>query len=672
MSSKILFDKKLEKIHLHKPISKWKGVGSSDIRKKILANVIRSSEIDGSISGWNFIYAFLLFGVVFTSLIFSIARLQIVDGVQMLERSEKNKVRTTRERAFRGVIFDSKGQKLVENIPSMNVYITLEPFLLEKGGLDNEKLEGELSTLGGILGDRWERGNKEGSEYTSLLERVFTMYDENPYVNKILLATDIDNDIAIKIKSKGQGLEGISIDNESKRRYIYKDIFTHVLGYTGQASQKDLEKFSSLSSGDIVGKSGVERFYEDKLQGTPGILVEEIDVFGRSVDNNPYLLSEPISGLNLYLSIDADVQKHLFDLIKDSVEKNSAAGGAGVLQDINSGEILAIVSYPSYDNNLFVGGISQVEYENLLKNTGNPLLDRALAAQIPPGSTFKTLVAAAALDAKVITKNTTYVSRSGYTFSNGAPFQEFRKGSYGSINVVQALTVSSNIFFCEAIRDWDMNELVPYLEAFGIGEYTGIDILGEMPGRLPSPQNKIKLAQTTSPWLEPIWYPEGDSCNSVIGQGITLVTPIQMSNWMATIANGGNVLVPHVAKKFVDENGLEYPVEYSPIKENIVSNTSLELVRKGMWESVNGSRGIAHTLSTTGTSVAAKTGTAEFGKVNEKGIYEDTHAWTGGFFPYDNPKYSFSLLLEDGGMSSNATAVMRDMISWMVEMGYVK
>jgi len=672
MSSKILFDKKLDKKSLHKPLLAWKGAAPSNSKKRVLARVVKNSGIDIKISAWNFIYAFLVFGLVFSSLIFSIARLQIIEGEQMLKRSEQNKVRKISIKAYRGVVFDSKGEKLVENVPSMNVYISLEPFLLEDGSIDNGKVEEELNTLGGILGDNWENSEKDGIQYQSLSERFFTIYDGSPYLNRILLASDIDNELAIKIKAKRDDLDGISIDNDSKRRYIYGDIFTHILGYTGEASEKDLEKYESLSSGDIVGKSGIERYYEEKLQGTHGVLVEEVDAFGRTVTKDPYLLTEAVSGQNLYLTVDKDVQKKLFDLLATAVKKHSAAGGAAVIQDVNTGEILAIVSYPSYDNNLFVGGISQTQYTALLKDKGNPLLDRALSAQIPPGSTFKTLVAAAGLDAKVITPNTTYISRSGYTFSNGAPFQEFRNGSYGSLNVVQALTVSSNIFFCELIRDWDIRELAKYLDAFGIGEYTGIDIPGEAPGRLPSPENKIELAQTTSPWLEPIWYPEGDSCNSVIGQGITLVTPIQMSNWMATIANGGDVLVPHVAKKFVDEDGFEYPVEYSPVKENIVGNSALTLVRKGMWETVNGARGIAHSLSTTGTSVAAKTGTAEFGKVNSKGVYEDTHAWVGGFFPYENPKYSFSLLLEDGGMSSNATLVMRDMIAWMVENGYVK
>lgn len=669
--NKIVFDKKLDKEKLHKPITKGIKVRKSDVKTQVVSKVVNNGNSEGKISGWNFIYAFVLFGIILVLLTFSIARLQIIEGEEMLERSEQNRVRITPIKAYRGVIFDSNGEKLVENIPSMNVYISLEPFFDEDGRIDNVRVERTLDTLGGILGDKWKMEESIGVEFSSLSERFFSIYEGDPYINKVLLASDIDNDLAIKIKAKGDEIEGISIDNGSKRRYVYKDIFTHVLGYTGDASEKDLEKFSSLVSGDIVGKSGVERYYEEKLSGINGQIAQEIDVFGRSVSLQEYTIKEPESGQSLYLSIDKNVQSQLYKLIEEAVKKHSAAGGAGVIENVQTGEILAIVSYPSYDNNLFVGGISQSDFTKLIENDGNPLLDRVLGAQIPPGSTFKTLVAAAGLDSKAITTNTRYISRSGYTFSNGAPFQEFRNGSYGSLNVVDALTVSSNIFFCEMIRDWQMSKLVPYLKAFGIGEYTNIDIPGETPGRLPSPENKIQLAQTTSPWLEPIWYPEGDSCNSVIGQGITLVTPIQMANWMAAIANNGTLLTPHVAKKFVDENGFEYPVEYTPLGEEVVSKDALKVVRQGMWGTVNGSRGIARSLSTTGTTVAAKTGTAEFGKVNSKGVYENTHAWTGGFFPYENPKYSFSLLLEDGGMSSNASAVMRDMITWMVNSGFV-
>ena len=663
-------DKKLKNRSLSKPSIKWNGSrvhGIKEIVKKGLMNGCSSTDV----SPWNFIYAYILFLAAFGLLITGIAKLQIVEGVEMAERSESNKVRISKIPAERGIIFDVNGEKLVENIASMNVYLSVEAYLDEEGEIDNEKLEKGMNTLGGILGDGW-KSIDEDTNYSSLSDKVYSTYMASPYFSKILLAQDIDNDTAINIKAKSGEIPGITIDNGNKRKYVYNEYFTHILGYTGEVSEADVEKMKDVYSGDTVGKTGVEHYYNTEFSGVTGKSVEEVDAFGKTVSSEPYLLKSPEPGQNLYLSINKDAQIKLYDLLAQAVQKNDAAGGAGVIQDVNNGEILAIVSYPSFDGNLFVGGISQEDYSNILNNKQNPLMNRAIAAQMPPGSTFKTIVAAAGLDSKVINRSTMYVSRSGYTFSNGAPFREFRGSSYGPLNVVDALTVSSNIFFCEMIRDWNMNKLVPYLERFGIGEYTKIDIPGEAPGRLPSPENKIKLANTTSPWLEPIWYPEGDSCNSVIGQGITLVTPVQMSNWMSAIANGGTLYTPHVAKKFVDADELEYPVKFEVLKENIVSQEALKIVKEGMWKTVNTSRGIVNSLSNTGTQVAAKTGTAEFGKVNEKGVYEDTHAWVAGFFPFDNPKYSFSVFLEDGGSSSNATAVMREMIIWMVQNGFVE
>lgn len=669
--SKISFDKKLEGKKLYKPVLNSREGKNSGKKATVLSKVFKNDQKGEHISGWNFVYAFVLFSLIFFALILNVAKLQIVQGEDMLNRSQTNKVRLISIEAFRGVVFDVQGKKLTENILSVDVYISLE-FFRSKEGLDNEELERVSNTLGGILGDAWNKQIVGDGEYSSISERIYALSSENPYINKILLASDIGNDMTIQIKALGEELKGISLDNGSKRNYVYEDVVTHLLGYTGEVSEADLKKNSDLLSGDIVGKAGIEKYYEEELKGVHGILAQEVDAFGRGVSNEPYVLREAQSGMSLYLTVNLDVQRKMYSLLQEAVEEYSAAGGAGIIQDVNSGELLAIVNYPSYDNNLFVGGISQKDYDKLINNPNNPLLDRAISAQIPPGSTFKTVVAAAALEEGVINKGTRYLSKTGYTFSNGAPFQEFRNHAYGSLNVEDALMVSSNIFFCELIRDWDINELIPYLESFGVGQYTGIDIPGEMLGRIPSPENKKVLAQTTSPWLDEIWYPEGDSCNSVIGQGITLATPIQMSNWIAAIANGGTLYTPHVGKYFVNEDGLEFPIEHKVIQKDIVSDESLELVRKGMWKVVNGPRGIAKSLSSTGTSVAAKTGTAEFGKLNDKGQYENTHAWVTGFFPYDNPKYSFSLLLEDGGSSANAVSTIREMITWMVSNGFTK
>jgi penicillin-binding protein 2 len=216
-----------------------------------------------------------------------------------------------------------------------------------------------------------------------------------------------------------------------------------------------------------------------------------------------------------------------------------------------------------------------------------------------------------------------------------------------------------------------MDALVPYLEKFGIGSVTGIDLPGEMAGRVPSPANKTLLANSTSPWLDPVWYPEGDSCNSVIGQGITLVTPIQMSNWMAAIANEGTLYKPHLVKYLVDDGGNKMETQITVLESNIAKKEAFKITKEGMWSAVNGSGASISSLSGLGTQVAAKTGTAEFGTLNKDGSYEHTHAWVGGFFPYDNPKYSFSIFLEDGGESINAVRVIREMIQWMVQNGKI-
>ena len=326
-----------------------------------------------------------------------------------------------------------------------------------------------------------------------------------------------------------------------------------------------------------------------------------------------------------------------------------------------------MVSYPSYDANLFIKGMSQMEYEKILNTPGHPFVNKAISAQAPPGSTFKPLVALSALDAHVITPSTVYVSSSNYKFSNGRHFQEYHNHSYGPLTVRDALMVSSNIYFCETIRHWDMDELDKYLERFHMGIPTGIDIPGEMSGRLPSPENKIRLAKTVSPWLDPIWYPEGDACNSVIGQGINLVTPIQLVNWTSMIANEGTLLTPHVVNKIMHADGRVDVVQTKEEDIGNISKKAFKVVKEGMRMSVAGNRRVIIPLTNAKVHVAAKTGTAEFGKLDSHGVYEHTHAWVTGFFPYENPQYAFVVFLEDGGASNNSATVIRSVIDWTVE-----
>lgn len=617
---------------------------------------------------WNYIMVFILFLALFTVMVTQLSSLQIVHGDEMLLKSEQNQIRIRKVPAYRGVIFDREGKRLVVNESSMNVYVVLEHYLDKEGLVDAELVEESSNTLEGILGNNWKSEDDGGEvRYSSISEKIYTIHKESPYFTEILIATDIDNDTAIKIKAKAEELPGVYIDSGNKRMYPEREVFSHILGYTGTVSVDDLDELEYVQPTDVIGRAGLERKYDRELLGEYGEIAWEVDAIGRTISKDGYVVKEPVSGKNLYLTIDLDMQKKLYEIIKESVAEYGAIAGAGIVQESKTGAILSIVSFPSYDNNLFVGGISSKQYAELINDPSNPLMNRAIAAQMPPGSTFKTLVAIGGLEGGAITKNTIYVSRRGYTFSSGAPFQDYRNSAYGALNLIDAISVSSNIYFCELIRNWNMEGLVPYLEKFGIGQYTGIDIPGEAPGRVPSPENKIALANTTSPWLDPVWYPEGDACNSVIGQGIALVTPLQMANWISAIANGGTLNTPHVADYFLDEEKQRDTLEFEPIYKDVASKETLTTVKEGMWSAVNGPRATIRTLSGIKGEVAAKTGTAEFGKLNKDGQYENTHAWATGFFPYKDPEYTFTIFLEDGGESINAVRTAKKIVEWIIE-----
>ena len=658
---------------LNNPLRR-KSKASIKSRVSLIRRLLRGSfkkTGEENLSQWSLIYSFVILALIFGVLVVNITYLQVANGAEMASISESNQIKIESVAPYRGVIFDKNGIVLAENISSMNIYLSVDKFLVGNRELDTEKLEYISNTLGGII--KMENiVDSEGNSYESIFDKVKSIYETTPYLIDILIATGIDNEMAIEIKAAGESLNGVYIDNGNKRYYPFKTTLSHILGYTNDVTADDLSLKEYVGYTDVVGRSGLEYTYDKELFGISGKTAKEVDATGKEVGSQEVILQEALSGKSLYLTIDSVVQDKLYELIQTSVKENKATGGAGIIEDVQTGEILAIVTYPSYDNNLFIGGISSKNYKALTSRSDVPLLNRAVSAQEPPGSTFKTIVTAGALDAGAINRYTKYVSSAGYTFSSGSPFQEYHGHAYGTLDLIDAIAVSSNIYFCEVIRHWDMGELVPYIEKFGIGELTGIDVQGEMLGRVPSPKNKEVLANSTSPWLDPIWYPEGDSCNSVIGQGITLVTPIQMANWMSAIANGGTLNTPHVAEKFISSEGVEEILKYSPLREKIVGEDALRIVREGMWATVNGPRSTVYPLTGAKVTVAAKTGTAEFGKLNAKGEYEHTHAWVGGFFPYENPKYSYSIFLEDGGESANAAYVMRYLVDWMVKEGYLK
>ncbi len=636
----------------------------------------------------NYIYLFILSVVAFSALFLSVINLQMVEGSSLTDRANQNQVELTYRYPLRGVILDRDGKKLAENIPATNLLVELK-YLYTDGSLDPQKIDTLLAQLDQVLGANWfkprlidDQDIADPKVYmNSLIAQIEKKDGIYAQYNEILLVSALNNDQTIKIKSDQNKIEGIRIEEGNQRSYPGGESFSHILGYTSMLTAEDLEyadylgyeELAALNGyKDMVGRIGVEATHDKFLTGKKGIDAIETDALGNITSEVSRSVISTENGKNLHLSISYDAQQKMYQILKEAVAERGATGGAGILQDVESGELIALASYPSFNNNDFVGGIDKATYDAYLSNPRLPLLNRTISAQLPPGSTFKTIAAVAGLDSKKIDKKTIYVSRAGYTFSNGAPFQEYRNNSYGALNVNDAISVSSNIFFCEMIRNWDINKLTPYYERFGIGTPTGVDLQGETAGRLPSPENKIALSKIPGiTWLEPIWYPEGDGCNTVIGQGITLVTPLQMSNWIAAIANGGTLNTPHIGVSYSDPDDPENleKIESKVKVENIASVEAIKQVQDGMRNAVAGPRKSINALTEAKVPVAAKTGTAEFGALNSKGEYEHTHAWVTGFFPYENPKYSFVLLLEDGGESYYAAQEARKFIDWWVENG---
>ncbi len=585
-----------------------------------------------SIFRWNSLFVYGIFFAVGILFLSQLGYIQVLNGAYYRNKSETNKYSEIKIRAPRGVIYDSRDVQLTNNAPALRLMVDLS-----SEEIDIEDLVSKLSAILEV----------EPEEIQKTIEEKSVSGQK-----KILLKRELTKDQFLLINANEDRLVGAYIEEDVKRVYPYKDYLSHILGYTGEVSEYDLENSEKYSSGDIIGKLGLEYQYEDFLRGKDGQQSVVIDVAGNIISEQSVV--KPESGKNLKLSIDVEAQKFLHDALQKGIEDSKATGAAALVADINTGELVAAASLPSYDNNLFIGGIGYDEYNELSSDDSKPMLNRYIGAAQPPGSTFKTITATAGLDSGAITESTIYNS-TGVFYLGSYPFQEYHKKSYGPLNVVQAIAKSSNIFFYETVLKMGIDTLVDYSDRFGLSRNTGIDIPGEIVGNYSSPEYKALLT-------DEIWYP-GDSLNAAIGQGYHRVTPVQMLRWISAIGNGGTLVIPHFMTEYQDSMGIWVKAEYGSSVLDVKPET-LEIVRRAMRESV--ATGVVYTLRNTSVQVAAKTGTAEFGVKDENGDYTKTHAWVTGFFPYENPKYAFAFFQEAGGLGSDSGKVVDEFINWFV------
>jgi penicillin-binding protein 2 len=430
---------------------------------------------------------------------------------------------------------------------------------------------------------------------------------------------------------------------------------SHLLGYIGIINEDELEEYGGeYSPIDYIGKTGLENFWESSLKGVKGKKHIEVDALGREKK----VISEKTSkdGYNLILSIDLELQKQAEKVLRTHLEKLGLKKGSVVILEPDTGQVLALVSWPSYDNNVFARGIKTGEYQEFLKDKSNPLFNRAISGEFPAGSTIKPIFAAAALQEGVISENTSFLSTGGLSISKWF-FPDWKSGGHGITNVRKAIADSVNTFFYYiggGYRDFEglgLDRLVEYSRKFGLGSQTGIDMKNEADGLVPTAEWKEEIKNEA-------WY-IGDTYHFAIGQGDLLVTPLQVANFTNVFANRGKLMRPYLVTELRSDNNetVVQKIEPEIVRQDFIDDYNLEVVRQGMRQTVT--QGSGRALNLLPVKVAGKTGTAQWSS------QKNNHAWFTGFAPYNNPELTFTVLVEEGGEGSEvAVPIVRDILAW--------
>lgn len=592
-------------------------------------------ENDRKSSSFMVILGFVLLLMVVLSS--QLVNLQLLKGKSSLANAEGNRVKERIIRAPRGIIYDSKGVPLVKNIPNYDLAITPSDLPLDQA--KKEEVIRKTAEIAQV-------------SYDEIRSKITVDNEHSP--TPILVLKNLDKEKSLLLESKIIDLPGVHLDVNPIREYLDGGLLSQTMGYVGRISAEELEKNDGYIGTDYIGKSGLEKEYENILRGTPG--VERIEVNATGVNEKTLGTTDPIPGQNIRLSIDFELQKKLAAEMQVQMSKAKINNAAAVAINPQNGQVLAMVSLPTYDNNLFAKGISEVDYSKLLNNADKPLLSRTTAGEYPSGSTIKPFVASAALEEGNITENTTVNSTGGIKIGDFT-FPDWKSGGHGVTNVLKAIAESVNTFFYAIgggygdIKGLGPEKIKAYLDKFGFDAYTNIDLGGEAKGSIPDPDWKLRT------FNEP-WY-LGDTYHMAIGQGDVLVTPLQMANATTVIANGGTLYQPTLVASILDGNGNVVEDKKPTVtRSNFLKDSTVDVVRRGMRQTVTAGSG--RLLNTLAKPVAAKTGTAQYGPNESK-----QHAWFITYGPTDNPTIAMSILLEGaGGGDVYAAPVANEVYKW--------
>jgi len=667
---------------------------------------------------------FILYGLVGLIMVIFLARLwqmQIAQAEHYQTLAENNRLRPVAIDAPRGILYDRNGTPLARNLPTYDVAIV--PAYLPDDEDGEMKVYQRLSRLLGmpIEGRTASLSSAGGRGIKDIVDEARGIA---PF-RAVTIRDNVPRDVALQIMEESLSLPGVRTEVVSTREYPVGLLTSNIVGYTSRVSTDVVDQLNesmvdTLSNvnhetlirfyrdvqaarhydpdTDRVGLAGIEAVYEDWLRGTKGERNVEEDVAGREIRvvGEPI---DPVPGHNVYLTVDRDLQQIALEALHAQIDQiNTVAGalrtrgGAVIAIDPRDGQVLAMVSLPTYDNNLFARGIGVEEYNALLNDPFLPLFNHAIGDQVQPGSVFKIVPAAAGLQEGVITRRTIWYDTGSIVIPNkyfpndprqATTFYSWLRSGHGETNVVKALADSVNTFFYVVGGGYDVPDrpkfegldpvkperLVSYSKAFGFGQLTGIDLPGEAPGLVPDGQwKRLNYGEN---------WALGDTYNFAIGEGFLQATPLQMLNAMVAVANGGTLYKPEMVLYITDADGNRVRSFRPQIVNHVpVSAENLAIVREGLEAAVQW--GTATKAQVPGLNVAGKTGTAEFCDALAiqlgycaVGLAKPTHAWFTAYAPADDPQIALVVYIYNGGEGSQAAAPVAQKILqfWFEQQG---
>lgn len=583
------------------------------------------------------------FGIIFLRLWY----LQIFKGEQYEKFSNQNRLRKETIPAPRGMIYSRNYVRLVDNTPRFDAIVT------------RQFLQNKTKTL--------KRVSEILDIPVPLIQKIIKKNSSQATYRPIIIKKNISQDEVAKLETENASLPGISVNTFISREYADKDVGAHVLGYISEISRDQLPRYRKRDAldyklGDFIGQFGIEERLDKTLRGDNGFEYVEVDALGRKKKNLGLFrgiedkAAKP--GLNLKLTVDRDMQKVAYEALKGKT-------GSVVAIDVNTGELLTMISTPAFDPSQFSRGLTPEYWKSLITNEEKPLRDRSIQNHFPPGSTFKPFTAITALETGIIDDETRLRCHGSLKFGRRV-YRSWKRYGTEKVNVKDALQQSCNIFFYKAATEMNIDDLAKYAKMFGFGKRTGIALPREVSGLIPTTDWKKRTKGE-------VWQ-QGETLSCAIGQSYVLVSTLQLANAYAALATKGKLYKPYIVKEILDQqNRVVKKFEPELLSEIDLKESTWDAVREGLYRVVNSPKGTAWWRRGLGNQMAGKTGTSQvhkaasaeqlYAKCSEKDYKSRHHALFVAFAPYDNPKIAVAAMVEHGCKSSAAAVIVEKVVN---------